>query len=104
VGASCGAQILLEGSYFERVAFPTYRRDCPDDPAVGLIFAPEGSNEYDLETGPHRLLDMDAPEPRDPGVFRPPYDYSVDLPSDVRRTVRDRSGAGSRWRLSFELD
>jgi pectate lyase len=104
VGAACSAEVLLEGSHFENVAFPTLRRDCTEDPSIGRIFAPEGSNYYDpATTGAHQLSGADSPEPRDP-VFTPPYDIPLDALGDVRGTVPLRAGAGSRWPLPFELE
>jgi pectate lyase len=103
VGAACSAEILLEGSYFENVAFPTNRRDCTDDTSIGRILAPADSNYYDpATTGPHRLSGADSPEPRDP-VFPLSYVLPLDSIVDVRGTVPLRAGAGSRWPLPFEL-
>ena len=104
VGASCGAQILLEGSFFERVAFPTLRRDClPDNPSPGLIFAPEGSNGYEA-TGAHQLSGADSQEPRDPVSVPLTYAPFGDDLDEARFTVPDRAGAGSRWHQPFDLD
>jgi pectate lyase len=104
VGAACLAEILLEGSSFENVAYPTLRRDCTEEPAVGLIFAPAGSNYYDpATTGPHQLSGADSPEPRD-AVFTLSYDLPLDSIVDVQGTVPLRAGAGSRWPLTFELE
>jgi pectate lyase len=101
VAANCGAEVVVEGSSFESVAFPTVRRECADDATiVGAILARD--NAYDA-TGPHQRLGVDSPEPRD-AVPPPPYDYPVDDANDVRFTVRERAGAGSLWAQPFELD
>lgn len=101
VGSNCGAQVLLEGSTFQRVATPTARGTCPDDTLPGKISAPAGSNDYGADVGPHQ--GPDHLEPRDP-VFTPPYDYTVDDADAQWRTVTSRAGAGGPWARPLTLD
>ena len=101
VDALCGAQVLLEGNTFQRVATPTERVTCSDGSALGKIDAPAGSNYYGPDVGAHR--GADGKEPHDE-VFEPPYDYVVGVPQDDGQTVADRAGAGGPWRLPLSLD
>jgi pectate lyase len=101
VGAGCSAEILLEGSHFEDVGFPTVRRDCSGDASLGKIYVRPDSNSY-VATGPHRLSGADSAEPRD-AVLPLLYDYELDPVGDARQTVPRRAGAGSHWAQPFEL-
>lgn len=96
IGAGCGAQVLMEGNVFEAVAAPTLRAGCDDDPSLGLIKAPTGSNLYRDDVGDHR--GGDGQEPSD-AVFSPPYAYQVDPPQDAWLQVLERAGAGGPWAL-----
>ena len=107
VAASCGAQVLLEGTTFSNVQTPTARRDCADMPPFGLISTPQQgtnlANQY-LDSGKHSGGDGgDGTEPHDQ-VFSPAYVYEAEPTAEAQRRVRDRSGAGGRWRLPLELD
>lgn len=100
VGATCGAKILVEGTYFENVAHATSRHECPDDPSVGAIFARD--NVYDTTQAAHVLMDVESDEPHD-AMDEPDYPYTVAPAESVRHTVPERAGAGSRWPRPFEL-
>ena len=101
VAALCGAQVLLEGNTFQRVAIPSERTGCPDDMPAGRINAPADSNFYGPDVGAHR--GGDGKEPHDT-VFKPPYDYVVGAAQDEWQTVFTRAGAGGPWRLPLSLD
>jgi len=101
VDALCGAQVLLEGNTFQRVATPTERPSCADGLPSGRINAPAGSNYYGPDVGAHR--GDNGKEPHDP-VFEPPYDYLGGVPQDEWQTVFARAGAGGPWRLPLSLD
>jgi pectate lyase len=98
VAAACGAQILLEDSVFEDVATPTAKYPCDDSSELGLIRAQGRGNLY-TRVGPHRVDKDEAPEPNDGAVFTPAYDYVPEPADEVRYTVPERAGAGSRWAL-----
>lgn len=102
VGSECGAQVLIEGNTFQRVATPTNRGDCADGgSAMGLINAPLGSNYYGSDVGPHHG-GADGGEPHD-SVFVPPYSYTVDEAQNEWLTVLARAGAGGPWALPLAL-
>jgi hypothetical protein len=87
VGASPGAQVLLEGNYFRNVKFPTLR-----EPGA-LIQSLD--NVY-VDTGDHQLDFKSVPEPKDK-VFTPPYKYKLDPVSDLPALLQSRGGVGSKW-------
>ncbi len=101
VGATCGAQVLLEANTFQNVATPTSRSMCSDDTTYGLIDAPEGSNYYGDDVGDHHGPDL--LEPHDE-VFDPPYSYTPEVPQDDWLTVFSRAGTGGPWAQQLELD
>jgi pectate lyase len=101
VGSSCAAQVLLEGTTFQRVATPTERSTCADDTQLGLIDAPAGSNYYGDDVGAHH--GGDGKEPHD-AVFKPPYEYTVEPPQTEWLVVLQRAGAGGPWRQTLSLD
>ncbi len=104
VGAGCDAQILLEGSYFEKVVTPSSKRECTDGTVgLGAIQAPAGSNAYGVDVGSHDDGGTPSGEPHD-AVFTPPYSYTLDPTDDVRFRVGERAGAGARWALPLTLD
>lgn len=101
VGSFCGAQVLMEGNTLQRVANATARDTCADDSALGAISAPEGSNYYGDDVGPHH--GGDGKEPHDP-VFEPPYRYTVEAPRTTRLDVLSRAGAGGPWALPLSME
>jgi pectate lyase len=101
VGSICGAQVLMEGNTLQRVATPTARDTCADDSALGAISAPEGSNYYGDDVGPHH--GGDGKEPHD-SVFEPPYRYTLEVPQETWLNVFSRAGAGGPWALPLSLD
>lgn len=101
VASSCGAQVLMEGNTFQRVAIPTERSSCADGTALGAISAPPGSNSYGDDVGAHR--GGDGQEPHD-AVFTPPYAYTVEPPQSAWLTVLARAGAGGPWALPLTRD
>lgn len=100
VGASCGAQVLLEGTTFKTVTTPTARRGCTDDPSLGLISAPSGSNRYLADVGAH--AGGDGLEPHD-SVFIPAYEYELEPAAVAGPDVLRRAGVGGRWALPLTL-
>jgi pectate lyase len=101
VASSCGAQVLMEGNTFQRVAIPTERSSCADGSALGAISAPPGSNFYGDDVGSHRGGDGQAPHD---AVFTPPYAYTVEPPQSAWLTVLARAGAGGPWALPLARD
>jgi pectate lyase len=101
VGSACGAQVLLEGTTFRTVTTPTVRRDCGDLPPVGLISAPQGSNQYLADVGKH--AGGDGQEPHDE-VFVPPYEYQVEPAGEAWPKVLARAGAGGPWAAPLSVD
>lgn len=101
VGSICGAQVLMEGNTLQRVANATARDTCDDDSALGAISAPEGSNLYGDDVGPHH--GGDGKEPHD-AVFDPPYPYTLEVPQSPWLDVLSRAGAGGPWALPLSLD
>jgi len=101
VASSCGAEVLMEGNTFQRVAIPTERSSCTDGTALGSISAPPGSNFYGDDVGAHR--GGDGQEPHD-AVFTPPYAYTVEPPQSAWLTVLARAGAGGPWALPLARD
>lgn len=101
VGSGCGAQVLLEGSTFENVAYATRLSDCAGDGELGLLRAPKGSNLYRDSSNAHS--GGDGQEPHD-DIFTPGYDYDLELASDAWPKVISRAGTGGPWALSIELD
>ncbi|MGC4091189.1 MAG: hypothetical protein QM756_25595 [Polyangiaceae bacterium] len=101
VGSVCGAQVLLEGNVLERVAVPTSRSFCDDDTNLGLISAPEGSNWYRDDVGPHH--GGDGKEPHD-AVFKPAYSYTLASPQAVWLEVLTRAGTGGPWAQALNSD
>ena len=87
VGASEGAQVLLEGSNFQDVFIATMRE------SGGLI---QSRNNIFVNVKEHRLNDVNGPEPKD-NVFTPPYEYELDPPAAVPALLRSRAGAGGKW-------
>lgn len=102
-GASCGAQVLLEGNAFQSVGTPTERSTCADDTNYGLIDAPVNSNLYGDDVGAHHGGPDSGSEPHD-SVFTPPYDYQLEPAPEEWRTVAARAGAGGPWALPLSLD
>ncbi|HEY4159871.1 MAG TPA: hypothetical protein VGM29_17290 [Polyangiaceae bacterium] len=103
VGATCGAQVLMQGNLLEFVGTPTERDSCADGTSPGLIDAPAGSNVYGDGDGPHHGGDGSGAEPHD-SVFKPPYAYTVDAAEDNAARVRARAGCGGPWALPLSLD
>lgn len=104
VGSYCGAEVLVEGTTFDNVRFPTLKNNCPSTPDLqGKIRAPSGSNLYRDEVGPHRVGSTETDEPHD-DVFVPSYSYSVDPPEDAWLDVLERAGAGGPWAQPLTLD
>jgi pectate lyase len=106
VAASCGAQVLLEGTTFRAVMTPTARRDCDDMPPFGRISTPQGSNLANLyfDSGKHGGGDGgDGTEPHDE-VFDPPYDYQPEPTSEAWPRVQQRAGAGGPWKQQLSVD
>lgn len=101
VGAFCGAQVLVEGSTFDNVAIPTLKNNCPDAPDM-LGFVQMRSNVY-ADSGSHREGSSETPEPKDPEVFSPPYEYTLEAPGDAADVVSARAGAGGPWRRALAL-
>ena len=104
VGASCGAQVLVEATSFEDVLIPTAKFSCSDTPELGLGFirAAGGGNVYGSGVGQHQVDHMDTlDEPADPDVFVPGYTYRqvLDAASTARFVVPEWAGAGARWAL-----
>jgi pectate lyase len=97
VGASCSAQVLMEGNTFQRVATPTERSGCADHTGIGAIYARPDSNFYDAYVGLHK--GGDGEEPHDALLFTPPYPYTVEPAVDEWPTVLSRAGAGGPWAL-----
>lgn len=88
VGAGGGAQVLLEGSVFRDVRFPTARG------SGGLIHG--RANLYEDISAGHQLDWKTVPEPKDE-VFEPPYEYTLDQADSVEAMLRERAGVGGRW-------
>jgi pectate lyase len=101
VGSTCGAQVLMEGNTFQRVATPTERDTCTDNTALGMINAPAGSNFYGEDVGPFH--GGGSLEPHD-AVFTPSYPYTVDVPQNTWLDVLSRAGAGGRWAQPLSLN
>ena len=83
VASTCEADVVVEGNYFQNVAFPTY---------VGYAESPVG----DLVERDNVYVNSGAPETRgtafDPKTY---YSYTLDPAADVPAIVRANAGAGS---------
>jgi pectate lyase len=103
VAASCGAQVLLEGTTMKTVMTPTALRDCADMPPLGQMSAAAGKNLYLTDVGKH--AGGDGTEPKD-SVFEPPYDYAdiLEPAASAWPKVFERAGAGGRWALPLSVD
>jgi pectate lyase len=88
VASSEGAQVLLEGCYFDGVKIPTMRE------TGGLIRSRD--NVFKNITWSHFLDKKPGPEPKD-DVFAPPYQYTPDPAAAVPALLRSRAGVGGRW-------
>lgn len=105
VAASCGAQVLLEGTTFRTVMTPTSRRDCAGMPPFGLISTPKGTNLANQYLGSGSHSGGDGSEPHDE-VFKPPYEYenTIEPTLDAWLRVQERAGAGGPWKQQLSLD
>ncbi len=101
VGASCLAQMLLEGNTFENVDAATYRSGCDGVAELGLIQTSPGSNLYRDDSNVH--LGDDGSEPTD-SVFAPPYDYGLETASEAWPAVISRAGTGGPWAIPLTRD
>ena len=100
LGASCGAQLLLEGNVFEHVDTVSRIGNCSDAGGRGLVNAPSGSNLY--RDGSPTFLGLKGEEPHD-SVFRPGYPYVVEPAGEALSRVVLRAGAGGPWAQPLSL-